>query len=80
MTVRLPGRCRVCLADVIWSAGAWRRPGKGGHTHRCEEDRPVCGVWMPNARERCARMPHGSTGHRTAYAMANERRAKRGHL
>lgn len=74
----LPGRCITCGADVVWSRRAWRRPGQGGHLHRCAPDRPLCAAWMPYARERCARGPGHLTEHRTAYAMANQYRAHTG--
>lgn len=75
--IKLPGRCVGCGSDVVWYAKAWRDP-LSGHRHRCPPDRPLCGAWMPKARERCARRPghaegtrHGDLGHRTRYAMDN---------
>lgn len=70
----MPGRCMACGADVIWTGKSWKKPGKGGARHVCPTDRPVCGAFMRNARERCARRGGHGYEHRTAYAMENARR------
>jgi len=77
--LRLPGVCAGCRAPVVYTGKRWQDPGRRG-PHVCPEDRPTCGAWMPNNRERCARRPghaggygHGY-GHRSAAAMANARR------
>lgn len=78
--LRLPGRCIVCGADVVWNGKMWRNPGqKGTGRHVCSADRPRCNVVMRNALERCARRPGHTTEHRTAYALANARRMRTGH-
>jgi hypothetical protein len=38
--------------------------------------RPVCGAWMPNAKEPCARRAGHLTGHRSRYALDNNRDAR----
>ena len=80
MTGGLPGRCVVCGAAVEWRAKAWRSSNRVGQwrQHRCPADRLTCGAPMPYAHERCASRPGHGTEHRTAYAMENQRRAKRG--
>ena len=80
--MRLPGRCIICRTPVIWTGKSWRNGGRGkGRRHECPPDRATCGAWMPVARERCARRPHTfdpdrGGGHRTAYALENQARAK----
>jgi hypothetical protein len=75
----LPGRCMTCGASVSWYARAWREPrrplnGKPAHRHVCAEDRAVCGAFMPQVRERCARRPGHAWEHRSSYALENARR------
>jgi hypothetical protein len=78
MRIRLPGVCVICRAPVVWNGKRWRAPGRGmGRKHECPVDRPVCGVLMLRAGERCARGPGHTTPHRTAYSMENARQAKR---
>lgn len=73
--MRLWGECIVCRCHVLWDGRKWKDPGRGmGTKHVCPTERPTCGAWMPQARERCARRPEHTTEHRTAYAMANARR------
>jgi hypothetical protein len=78
----LPGVCVVCREPVFWNGKRWM--ATRWRKHECPVDRPVCGVLMAHAHERCARAPgHASDapgrgpGHRTAYAMENARQAKR---
>ena len=73
--MRLPGTCIVCRQPVVWNGIAWRRPS-GGANHACPTERPTCGAWMPQARERCARGPWHRGDHRSRYAMDNERVSK----
>lgn len=71
--MRLPGTCIVCHEPVVWNGIAWRDP-RGGRNHECPAERPLCGAWMPQARERCARRPGHGWEHRSDYAMGNARR------
>lgn len=77
MKIRLPGRCVVCAADVVWTGKSWkdRRPvsARVRRKHVCRADRPACGALMPLARERCARRPGHTTEHRSRYALENAR-------
>ena len=41
---------------------------------------PRCGAWMPHAREGCARSAGHGYEHRSAYSLANARRAQRERL
>lgn len=78
--IRLPGVCQGCGASVMWTGKRWQDAplGRGkGHTHRCAEDRPACGAWMPYVRTRCARRPGHGFEHRSPYALENARNAKR---
>lgn len=79
--MKLPGRCVVCGHDVVWYVGHWRDPKKAsrgvGKRHVCPDERPVCGAFMPYARERCARRPGHGYEHRTLYAIENARRKGR---
>jgi hypothetical protein len=72
MMIRLPGRCPVCSADLVWTGKRWRTAPvtKGGGAHVCPEDRPLCNALMRYG-ERCARRPGHTTEHRTRYAMDN---------
>jgi hypothetical protein len=75
--IRLPGVCIVCRQPVVWTGKRWEESPRGrgmGRRHACPDDRKVCGAWMPNARERCARGPGHGYEHRTAYALENARR------
>ncbi len=72
----LPGRCQGCGTDVFWNGKYWRPAGKGASRHKCPQ--AACGAWMVQAREHCARRPghgmdRGYSGHRTAYAIENDR-------
>ena len=67
--MRLPGVCIVCRQNVWWNSRSWR--DRNGKAHACPMERPVCGGWMPVAKERCARPPGHTTEHRTRYAMDN---------
>lgn len=70
--MNLPGRCGVCQMDVVWRGGYWKeRRGKDFLIHRCPTPKRLCGAWMPNAKERCARRPEHVTEHRTRYSMDN---------
>ena len=79
----LPGVCRGCHLPVVWINGKWRDPfARGlGLPHVCGLEAvpvvpsKVCGAWMPNARERCARTPGHGRECRTRYALDNARRA-----
>jgi hypothetical protein len=62
-----------CGADVEWRNKRWRNPGTVKAAHRCADNRPTCGAWMPYARERCARGPNHTTEHRTRYSLDNAR-------
>lgn len=71
----LPGICIICRNPVVYASKRWRDPylrGKG-KPHVCPVDRPTCGAWMRNARERCARAPGHANDHRTRWAMDNAR-------
>lgn len=76
-------RCSSCRRNTIWNGSDWRNLGRQyqsagiwfGRKHVCRPERPTCGVWMPTAKERCARGPGHGWEHRTAYAMDNARRA-----
>lgn len=80
--MRLPGVCIVCRAPVMWTGKRWQEAPVGlgsGRAHVCPAERPTCGAWMPNARERCARRAghasdRGWGGHRTRYALDNATR------
>lgn len=74
--IRLPGVCIVCRESVVWTGKQWKAATNLERTHTCPEDRAVCGAWMPNAKERCARRPGHVTQHLTAYAIANAARAR----
>ena len=79
MELRLPGVCSSCRQPVVFTGKRWQDPGRQS-AHVCPVERPVCGAWMPNNRERCARRP-GHTGvpgrgygHRSATALQNAAR------
>ena len=74
--MRLPGTCIICRQSVVWNGIAWRRPS-GGANHVCPVDRPVCGHWMPQARERCARRPEHHQYHASRYALDNAAAGRR---
>jgi hypothetical protein len=73
-----PMPCIGCGKPVFWEIGGkapllMEHAGRLIRHHAC---RGVCGAWMPNARERCARRAgHGGTvrypDHRTRYALDN---------
>jgi hypothetical protein len=79
MKIRLPGRCPVCSADLVWTGKRWRTAPltRGGYAHVCPQDRPLCNALM-RYRERCARRPGHLYEHRTLYAMENARRMASG--
>lgn len=72
MKIRLPGVCQVCRADIVWNGRYWRDPGVGRTVHVCPDERPTCGAWMRNAKERCARWPGHLYEHRSLYAISNQ--------
>jgi len=77
--IRLPGVCIVCRAPVVWTGKQWKAATNLRREHECLNAGPVCGAWMRQAKERCARRPgHVAGAHRTAYAMANQYRAAMG--
>lgn len=80
MKIRLPGRCIVCHEPVVWTGKRWRPASlRGRGKHVCPVERGVCGAWMPNARERCARAAGHNYDHRTRYAMDNALERATGH-
>jgi hypothetical protein len=69
MMIRLPGRCPVCDADLVWTGKRWRdAPLRGSRGHTCRPDRPLCNALMRYG-DRCARKPDHRHEHRTRYAM-----------
>lgn len=77
--MRLPGICIVCRNPVLWNGRYWKDRSRGmGRRHVCPQDRPTCGAWMRNAKERCARSPGHGFEHRTRWAMDNQRRMSSG--
>lgn len=69
-----PGRCVVCSRTVWWQGKYWR---EGRHRHRCPDDRPECGSWMPFAKERCGRKPGHSGSCRSRWVMDSEAERRR---
>lgn len=70
--MKLPGVCVVCRNPVQWNGRFWKEPGRNGaRRHACPVERAVCGAWMKNAKERCARAPLHNDSHRTRWAMDN---------
>ena len=70
-------RCSLRLHD-----GDCRRPL--GHAGACRPsyfDVPLCGAWMPQARERCARRRGHGWDHKTRYSGPTEiqRASQRAH-
>ena len=80
--LRLPGRCQGCGTPVSYDGKRWREAeGRGrGKAHACPEERPTCGAWMPQARERCARGPAHRDCHKTRYAMDCDLFRQTGHF
>ena len=78
MIVLGPVPCQGCGVPIVWTGHRWRGVGQRGEgSHRCAAV-TTCGLWMPQARERCARTTKGHrTECRTAYALANAARARR---
>lgn len=75
--IRLPGVCRICRRAVVWTGRSWKEASNLRRRHVCPTDRPTCGAMMRYLHEPCARTPWHHGDHRSAYAMANQRRAKR---
>ena len=76
--MRLPGKCQGCGALVYWTGKRWRNPGQWGGTHACKPDGyVVCGAFMRNAKERCARRLGHNDGHKTRWAMDNAAKWRR---
>lgn len=75
--IRLPGVCRGCRRDVVWTGRVWKDATNLHRRHVCPFERPMCGVLMAYLHEPCARRPGHRTEHRSAYALENQRRAKR---
>lgn len=59
--------CRTCGSSCVpYGNDQWRHA------------KPVCGIWMPRAHERCARRAgHAANDHRTRYALECQKLARR---
>lgn len=79
MRTRLgPCFCQGCGVTLYWTGNQWTENRRGSDPHYCPGVREVCGVFMRQARERCA-LGFGHLGcHRTAYALENARLARTG--
>lgn len=80
MKIRLPGRCPICDADLVWTGKRWRTAPltQGNQAHVCPIERPLCNALMPYYGDRCARRPGHLYEHRSPYAMENARRMATG--
>ena len=76
--MRLPGVCQGCRQPVVWNGKRWRNPRQTSGRHACKPDGYVlCGGFMPQVKERCARRLGHNQEHRSRYAMDNAARARR---
>jgi hypothetical protein len=76
--MKLPGVCKGCGLPVVWTGKRWRNPGQRSGHHACKPDGfIICGAFMPQAKERCARRLGHTDHHSTRYAMDNAARSRR---
>jgi len=69
--MKLPGICIDCRAPLVWTGSWWRRAGSGNwRRHRCPCDQ------LTRYGDPCARPRHDAGGHRSLYAINNDRMAR----